>query len=338
MAYQHIVIQNFGAPDVLDLITADTLPEPGPGEVRVKVLAASASFSDMLIRRGIYPMLGQKPPLTPGYDMAGVVDALGPGVSGLREGQMVADLLKTGGYTEYLVRPAASLVPVPEGVDPAAAVSMVLTYVTAYQMLHRIAQVPAGGTILVHGGGGAVGSALLELGRLHGCTLIATASPASRAVVEQFGATAIDYKTEDFVARVQEITGGAGVDAAFDAVSGKNMQRSFKTLKRGGTLAGYGFGSQARGDKEIVPLYFLWLMLANALPNGKRAQFYGIAERRKAHPDQFTADLGALFVLLVAGKLNPVIQEQMPLSEVQRAHQMLDAGGIKGKLVLRMHA
>lgn len=336
MSYQRVIVKAFGGPDALELVEEAALPEPGPGEARVKVQAASASFSDMLVRRGIYPFLGEKPPLTPGYDMVGVVDAVGPGVTGVQAGQRVADLTKLGAYTEYLVWPAERLVPVPESLDSAEAVSMVLTYVTAYQMLHRIARVPQRGTILVHGGGGAVGSALLELGRLHDCTLIATASQESRAVAAQSGADVIDYRHEDFVARTAELTGGAGVDAAFDAVSGKNMQRSFRTLKRGGVLVSYGMLSSARGGKEFAPYYFAWLGIMSLLPNGKRGAFYDIDGGRKKHPQRFAEDLTALFALLEDGKLKPAIQARIPFAEVQHAHALLDAGGIQGKLVLVM--
>lgn len=336
MSYKRVVIAEYGGPEVLQMVEESALPEPGAGEVRVKVQVASASFSDLLVRRGLYPFLGKKPPLTPGYDLIGVVDVAGPGVTGLAPGQRVAALTKIGAYTEYLTWPADRLVPVPDDLDSAGAVSLVLSTMTAYQMFHRVAKVPQGGTILVHGAGGAVGSALLELGRLHGCTMIATASAASRAVAEGFGATVIDYAREDFVARTMALTNGAGVDAAFDAISGKHIQQSFKTLKRGGVLVPYGMLNSTRGDKEFMPYYFAWMAVVNLLPNGKRVTFYSIYDWYEKHYDWFAEDLQVLFGLLRAGEIAPVIQERIPFVDVKRAHEMLDAGGIKGKLVLIM--
>jgi NADPH2:quinone reductase len=166
MSYKRVIITEFGGPEVLEVIEEEVLPEPGPGEVRVKVLATSATFTDTMIRKGKYPDVKEKPPFSPGYDVVGVVDKLGEGVTGLKSGQMVADLTVIGAYAEYICLPASRLVPVPDGLDPAEAVSLVLSYVTPYQMLHRSAKIQRGQRILVHGAGGAVGTAMLQLGKL----------------------------------------------------------------------------------------------------------------------------------------------------------------------------
>ncbi|NOY97672.1 MAG: alcohol dehydrogenase catalytic domain-containing protein, partial [Chloroflexi bacterium] len=227
MRYKKVVLTAFGGPDVLETVEETTLPEPGAGEVRVKVLATSACFTDTLVRKGIYYGFKERPPLSPGYDMVGVVDKAGAGVTGLKVGQMVADLTVWGAYSEYMLRPADSLVPVPHGLDPAEAVSMVLSYVTAYQMLHRVAKAQRGQRILVHGAGGAVGTALLQLGALLDLEMYGTASKAKHELVASLGGTPIDYKSEDFVERMQAI---GGADAAFDAIGGENFKRSFKSL------------------------------------------------------------------------------------------------------------
>ncbi len=138
---------------------------------------------------------------------------------------MVADSTIWGAYTETMLRPADSLVPVPAGLDPVEAVSMVLSYVTAYQMLHRVAKVQHGQKVLIHGAGGAVGTALIELGRQLDLKMYGTASKSKHTLVEILGATPIDYKNEDFLIQMQAI---GGVDAAFDAISGENFKRSFK--------------------------------------------------------------------------------------------------------------
>ncbi|MBT7075943.1 MAG: alcohol dehydrogenase catalytic domain-containing protein, partial [Anaerolineae bacterium] len=193
MSYKKVILNEFGSPEVLQVVEEAALPEPGAGEVRVKVLAASATFTDTMVRKGIYFGFKETPPLSPGYDMVGIVDKVGTDVSGLAPGLLVADLTVYGAYTEYMLRPADSLVPVPEGIDPAEAVSMVLSYVSAYQMLHRIAKVKRGQSILVHGAGGAVGSALIELGRQLDLKIYGTASASKRELVEGLGAVHIDY-------------------------------------------------------------------------------------------------------------------------------------------------
>ncbi len=142
------------------------LQEPVVNEVRIKIQATSACFTNTLVRRGIYRDLKKKPPFPPGYDVVGVVDKIGTAVTHLKVGQTVADLTVSGDYMEYMFRGERSLVPVPDSFDPAEAVSLLLSYVTTYQMLHLLAIVQPGQTILIHGAGSAVGKALLELGNL----------------------------------------------------------------------------------------------------------------------------------------------------------------------------
>ena len=203
MAWQYIRIARFGGPEVLELAEQPTIPDPGPGEVRIKVLAAGTGFTDTFIRRGRYPDFKGPLPFTPGYDLVGVVEETGPGVPDQLTGQMVADLCVVGGYAQYAIRPARFLVPVPDGVDPAEAVCIPLAYLTAYQMLTRYRRLPRGATILVIGASGTVGTALLDLARHFGLKAIGTCSATNVAMVERFGATAIDYRAGDFVAAVR---------------------------------------------------------------------------------------------------------------------------------------
>mgnify|MGYP000111973144 CR=1 FL=1 len=168
MSYKKVVISEFGGPEVLHIIEEPSLPEPEAGEVRIKVLATSAAFTDVMIRKGKYPDVKEKPPFSPGYDMVGIVDSLGEGVTGFQVGQKVADLTVIGAYSEYICLAASRLTPVPDEVDPAEAVSLILSYVTAYQMLHRTANVKAGQSVLIHGAGGAGGTAMIQLGKTRG--------------------------------------------------------------------------------------------------------------------------------------------------------------------------
>src|ERR1700688_1332946 len=215
MPWQHLRISRFGGPEVLKMVDEPTIPEPGSGEVRIRVLAAGTGFTDTMIRRGRYPDFKGRLPFTPGYEIVGVVEKIGSGVTAQLEGQMVADLCVVGGYAQYAIRPAGFLVPVPEGVDPAEAVCIPLAYLTAFQMLTRYRNLPPGATILVIGASGTVGTALLDLARHFGLKAIGTCSAANLATVERFGAAAIDYRAGDFVASVRVLTGNAGVEAAF---------------------------------------------------------------------------------------------------------------------------
>ena len=174
--------------------------------------------------------------------------------------------------------------PMLDGLDPAEAVSLVLSYVTAYQTLHRSAQVQRGQSILAHGAGGAAGTAMLQLGKLLDLEMYGTASGSRRDLVAGLGAKPIDYRSEDFVARVREMTGG-GVHAAFDAIGEDNFKRSFKSLKQGSTLVAYGFYDNAMGKGGNVPLEFMLVNLWDILPNGRSTAFYFIGALRKRQPD-----------------------------------------------------
>ena len=154
--YRQIVLSEFGGPDVLSVVRYETPPNPSSGDVRIKVLAAGVSFTDIMVRKGIYPGIDAELPYAPGYDLVGVIDELGAGVTGFSVGQRVADLSVWGAYSDYAIRPAEDLVPVPKSLDPAEAVSLILSYTTAYQMLHRVAHVEAGQTVLIHGASGGV--------------------------------------------------------------------------------------------------------------------------------------------------------------------------------------
>jgi NADPH:quinone reductase-like Zn-dependent oxidoreductase len=343
MPWQHIRIARFGGPDVLELAEEPTIPDPGPGEVRIKVLAAGTGFTDTFIRRGRYPDFKGPLPFTPGYDLVGVVEQTDPGVAAPREGQLVADLCVVGGYAQYAIRPARFLVPVADGVDLAEAVCIPLSYLTAFQMLTRYRRLPPGATILVIGASGTVGTALLDLARHLGLKAIGTCSATNLPAVACFGATAIDYRAGDFVAAVRQLTagreGGAGVDAVFDAIGGAHFRSSFACLASGGLLVGYGSQAMAVGREGLpsAALGLAWLRLWGALGvlfGGRRAVFYSITTRRLAHPEEFKADMATLFELLRVGAIHPVVIDRLPLAAARQVHARIDAGGLGGKIVL----
>ncbi|MBV7339416.1 medium chain dehydrogenase/reductase family protein [Chloroflexi bacterium TSY] len=338
MSYKQVVISEFGGPHVLRVREEETLPQPNAGEVRVRVLVTSAAFTDTMIRKGIYPDVKEKPPFAPGYDLVGVVDALGNGVTNLKIGQRVAELTVIGAYSEYICLPAQRLVPVPDALDPAEAVNLVLSYVTAYQMLHRIAKIERGQRILIHGAGGAVGTAMLQLGKLLDLEMYGTASRSKHDLIADLGAIPIDYKKEDFVERIGHLTND-GVDAVFDPIGGDNFKRSFKTLRSGGKLVAYGFYNASMGKEGgSIIVEFLRILLWNILPNRRSTAFYSIGSWRKKHADWFHEDLTKLFALLAQGTISPIVAKRMPLLEASHAHELIEQANVQGKIVLMVDA
>ena len=338
MSYKRVILSGFGGPEQLRVETVEALPEPAAGEIRVKVLTAGTGFTDTIIREGQYQDVKEKPPFVPGYDWFGVVDQLGEGVTGLQVGQHVADMPVIGGYTQYLCVKADDVVPAPDGLDPAEAVAMILSYTTAYQMLTRIRTLQPGATCLVHAAGGAVGTALLELGQLMGLAMYGTASQPKHELVRSFGGIPIDYRNEDFVARVLCETGGQGVDMVFDTIGGRNWSRSYRCVKKGGALVAFGALQLTTGEEKLPSLLlgFFKLMLGwRLLSDGRASTFYNIQGRRKKHPGEFKADVATLFAMLKEGKLKPAIEEVVPLDDVVAVHRRIDKAEIAGKVVLK---
>ncbi|MGA8707142.1 MAG: medium chain dehydrogenase/reductase family protein [Steroidobacteraceae bacterium] len=340
MAWQHVCISRYGGPEVLQLVEEPAIPEPGPGEVRIKVLAAGTGFTDTMIRRGRYPDFKGPLPFTPGYELVGIIESAGTGVVAPRLGERVADLCMVGGYAQYAIRPSKFLVPVPDSIDPAEAVCIPLAYLTAFQMLTRYRNLPSGATVLVIGASGTVGTALLDLARHFGLKAIGTSSATNLPIIEQFGAAAIDYRAGDFVASVRQLTpGGVGVDIAFDAIGGAHFGRSFACLAPGGLLIGYGSQTMAVGRESLIAagLGLARLKLWSALSflfGGRSAVFYSITTRRSSHAEEFKADMSTLLQMLLVGAIHPVVIGRAPLSAASEVHARIDKGGLGGKIVL----
>ena len=326
-----MVVTAFGGPEVLKYVEED-LPAPGRGEVRVKVLAAGIAFADVLMRRGLYPGTPQ-PPFTPGYDLVGEIDALGEGVTQFALGQRVGALTVRGAYSRFAIVPAELLVGVPDGLDPAEAVCLILNYVTAYQMLHRIAKLSAGQRILIHGAGGGVGTALLQLGALHGLTMYGTASTSKQDAIALAGGIPIDYTSEDFSRRVRQLS-PEGVHAVFDPVGGTNWWRSYRLLRRGGALVCYGMSTAIEHGKIAGAGSFLLMGILKSIPDGRRCVWYSVATSRNDRPDWFRADLKSLFDLLSQRKIQPVIALRLPLREAAQANELIEHAKVTGKIVL----
>lgn len=334
---RRIVVETVGGPDRLELVESPE-PEPALGEVRVRTLAAGVSYPDILIREGVYPG-GPKPPFTPGYDLVGVVDKLGPGASGFSPGDVVAAITVFGSYAEAVCVPQEHLVAVPPGIDPAEAVCVAFNYLTAYQMLTRTARIRAGQRVLVHGAAGGVGSAALEIGRAANVQLYGTATGAGCKTVSELGATPVDYRSENFVDRIREFT-GQGVDVVLDGIGGTNSIRSYRALAPGGYLVMFGHYAALKNGRRsiwrVVSFYAAGAVAfaGNFLPGGRSVGIYQSAITRDRHPEWYRADMGVLFTLHKQGHLHPLIASRLPLTEARQAQERLAAGGVHGKIVL----
>jgi NADPH2:quinone reductase len=343
---KRVVVDRYGGPEVVNVVEQDD-PRPGKGEARLRVLAAGVSFTDALIRAGTY-LGGPKPPFTPGYELVGVVEELGPGCSRLREGDRVGALMVWGADAERVCVPEKYAVAVPDDLDPAEVVSLIFPYMTAYQMLHRTARAQPGETVLVHGAAGRVGTAVLELGALAGVRLIGTCSAADKPAVERLGAVAIDYRKGDFLARTRQLTGGEGVDVVIDGIGGKVSLRSFRALRLGDQITGDpggrlimmgNYNTMAKGRKSWRGWLEWWpatavVWLWGTLSPRRRAMGYRVQKLRIPHQDWFTEDFEALLELFREGKIHPIVAERLAFSEARRAHEMLESSAAKGKLVL----
>ena len=343
MRHRRIVVSHYGGPEELRVVDEEC-PEPKHGEVRTRVLAAGVSLPDVMMREGIH-LETPRVPFTPGWDLVGVVDRLGTGVSGIEPGQVVAALPVSGAYAEFICLPQGDLVPVPPGLDPGEAVSLVLNYITAYQMLHRSAKVQSGQRVLIHGAAGGVGTALLQLGRLAGLEMYGTCSSRGAAVVSELGAIPIDYKHQDFVEEIHRLT-GEGVDVVLDGIGGTHIWRSRKALRAGGTVVAYGITASLRGGRlasgrpgrrhrfRAFAIFGLYIAGGWLLPGRRRVVPYSIQTLMRLKPAFFRQDLIALFELLQQKKIKPLIAKRFPLAEAREAHELLGKGNVTGKIVL----
>jgi len=343
MKHTRIVVTHYGGPEVLQVIEEDR-PEPKPGEARVRVLAAGVALPDVMAREGVHPET-PRVPFTPGWDLVGVVDALGAGVAGIETGQRVAAMPIHGSYAEFVCLPHGELVPVPPGLDAVDAVSVVLNYVTAYQMMHRSVQVISGQRVLIHGAAGGVGTALLQLCRLARLEMFGTCSARGAAVVSDLGGTPVDYQNADFVREIQRLTGD-GVDMVFDPIGGSHLWDSRKTLRRGGKVVGYGLITSIRGKGLTstrpgrrqrfrgTAVFALYIVGGWLLPGRKRIIPYSIQTLKRLKPAWFREDLMVLLDVLRQQKIKPLIARRFPLADAREAHELLGKGGVVGKIVL----
>ena len=337
MEVTEVVLPGVGDPETLEVRKRE-LPEPEAGQAVVRTEVSGVSFAEQQMRRGKY--YDQPPfPFVPGYDLVGVVERLAE-PSGVHVGQRVAALTKVGGWADRVVLDSDDLVPVPEGVDPAEAETVVVNGVTAWRMLHRSARARAGDTIVVLGAAGGVGTTLVQLARHADIRVIGTAGPAQQDRLRELRAIPIDYRNADVPARVRELAPD-GVAAVFDHVGGPGIVDSWRMLGRGGTLVSYGTAStkDLPGNPRVPVLKLLGrLTLWNVLPNGRRTTFFNLWAGRRRHLARYRAelreDLGQVLALLAEGALTAQIAKRFPLTDAAEAMRYAESGGITGKVIL----
>lgn len=326
--YRALMLTKKGGPEVLQIVELP-LESPGAGQLRIRVKAVGVGATDLIMLGGRYPF-APKIPFIPGYETVGEVDAIGPGVTGFKLGQRVAALTVYGGFGEYLIREAEHFLPVPSALSDSDAAAVILNYVTAWQMIHRIAKVRSGQTALVTGAAGGVGTAVLQLLRIAGVKTYGAASESKHDLVRPLGATPIDYRRGrlDTLTRKFE---SEGVDYVFDAVGGANIGRCIGALRRGGMVIGFGF----MGAPGIVSKIAMFANLfIGARLRGRRGAFYGISAMYKKDPKPLWDDLPKIFSLLADKKIDPLIKHSFALLDGRKAIELLAGGSVEGKIVL----
>ncbi len=334
---RQVVIPRHGAADVFELQERPE-PSPGEGEVRIRVRAAGVNFSDVLARIGLYPD-APKPPLVPGYEVAGVVEDVGRGVTAVHPGERVVALTRFGGYADVVTTPAQHVFRFPDRLSDAEAASVPVTFLTAALALYRIAAVSAGETVLIHNAGGGVGIAATQLARLRRTTVIGTASAAKHDALRRFGAEhAIDYRTENVAAAVKRITRGRGADVILDPLGGASFGESYRMLAPLGRLVMIGVSSLAGPRRSRWRMLRGWWAMKPFDPLSLINRNRGVFGLHLGHLWDERARLQPLVELLMneleAGRLVPVVARTFPLERAADAHRFIESRANIGKVVL----
>jgi NADPH:quinone reductase-like Zn-dependent oxidoreductase len=324
MNYKNVIVAKRGGPEALQVVENDLRP-PSAGQARVKILATPVCQDDIAARVGNRPFL-PKLPFVPGYAMIGVVDAIGKGVTKVAVGDRVGALTNYGSYAEYIYWDEGKLVRVPASLDPAEAVTLVLNYLVAYQVQHRVTQVKSGDKVLIVGASGGVGTAFLQLGKLANLTMYGLASRSKHHVLAKYGATPIDYRTQDFVEVIRQAEPD-GIDFVFNGMADEYLKRGLAVLRRGGSLVHYGGPESFSGFLRLM-IKFVWF---NLLPNGKSIKGYGT---HRVEQQLLAEDWSVLFELLEEGKIRPIVAETFPILEAAKANALLESGQVTGNIVL----
>jgi NADPH:quinone reductase-like Zn-dependent oxidoreductase len=337
---RQVWIPRAGAPEVLEVReTRDPLPTAG--ELRIRVAAAGVNFADIMGRLGIYPDL-PKLPVVPGYEVAGVVDAVGDGVGSDWIGRDVLAMTRFGGYSDVLCAPESQVFARPDGMTAEAGAAFPVNYLTAYQLLHVMGSLRSGETVLVHSAGGGVGIAATQLARAVGARVIGTASVGKHASLKELGVDAcIDYRSEDFEERVRELTHGRGVELAIDAVGGDSFRKSYRSLSPTGRLGMFGMSAAATGKRRSVlgllgaALRTPWFSFTPLrLMDANKGVFGVNVGHLWNETDRVAGWMEALLEQYSGGALRPVVDCSFPFAEAAAAHHYIQDRKNFGKVLL----
>jgi synaptic vesicle membrane protein VAT-1 len=335
---RRVWIPKRGGPEVLEP-RDEPDPSPAEGELRVRVAFAGVNFAEVMARLGLYP---DAPPMpfVPGYEVSGTVDAMGAGVSGDWIGRRVTAVTRFGGYADVVCLPTALVLPIPDGVPDDAAAALPVNYLTAHQMLHRVAAVREGETVLVHGAAGGVGTAAVELCRVIGARVIGTASASKHDALREMGVDPVDSRDGGWPEAVRGLTGGRGVDVALDPVGGSSFRRSYELLAPGGRLVCFGVSAMAPGERRSLPTAVRTLLRMPrfgpvGLMNENRAVAGVNLGRLWGETGMLRPQFESVLRLAAEGRIMPVLDRVFPLGEAAAAHRRLQARENVGKILLR---
>lgn len=320
-----IEIAEPGGPEVLKPARRP-VPEPGDGEVLIRVAAAGVNRPDVMQRKGQYP-----PPKgasdIPGLEIAGEIVALGPNAGDWKIGDRVCALVAGGGYADYCTAPAPQCLPVPDALSDIEAAAVPETFFTVWDNVFTRGGLKKGETLLVHGGSSGIGTTAIQLAKARGATVFVTAGSAEKcAACEKLGADrAINYRDEDFVELVKEVTGGKGVDVILDMVGGDYAVRNLNALGQGGRLVQI---AVQKGTKAEIALHLI--MIKQIVLTGSTLRARPVPAKA-AIADALRAEV---WPMLEAGTVKPLIYETFPLSNASEAHALMDTSAHIGKIVL----
>lgn len=334
-----IEVKRFGKPEVL-VVREQPEPKAAAGQVVVRVHAAGINFADILMRLGLYTNT-PKPPFTPGFEVAGTVEAVGAGVDWLRVGERVmASTFPGGGYAEKVAIPADRALPIPAEMSFEDAAALPVNYLTAYQALTYMAHLRRGERVLIHAAAGGVGLAAIQLSRLAGAEIFGTASASKHDFLRGQGvAHPIDYHTQDFEAEVKRLTGGEGVDVVLDAVGGVSYRKSYRLLRHGGRLICYGLSAAVPEKGRSLKAVAAWwntpsFNALNLILHNRAIIGVHLGTFARAHPAVVRSWMEELLRLYAAGQIKPHIGATFPLAEATLAHHFIHDRKNTGKVLL----
>lgn len=333
-----LTIRKFGAPEVLEVREVED-PTPAKGQVRVAVEAAGLNFAEVSARQGIYPA-APKPPCVVGYEGAGLVDAVGDGVTGFEVGDRVMFISRFGAHAEKVCVPETQLVAIPESLSFVDAAAMPVNYLTAYQMLFRIRRIAPGDHVLIHAAAGGVGTAVLQLCKtVEGVTTYGTASAKKHDYVREHGCDhPIDYRTQDYVKVIGELTGGRGVDLVCDALGGEDWAKGYSILRPSGLLICFGFANaQVQGKRNLFRVVGQFLKIPKFKALDLMSDNRGVVGLDLGslweHTELIQDGLERVAALHAEGAIAPHVDRTFTFAEGAEAHRYIEGGKNRGKVV-----